>query len=316
MKFPKRLASEPGNAGEIARHILSDSEFGAPPSAAESAVLTSLRAKLAAPMGGNPVSNSMPQISETNPTQAPLPISGIAQVGGAGFALAKLGVVAGIVASVGLAALTLHPTPRATIQRVAPPEPVSRVVQIDSAPTGQHPQEVGSAASPSPTESASLARRTSDHVETPSKASRDRLTPSADNGVLVKSNAAVGTARFSDEGAGPLAPPLPQERSASAGSVPPNKNETESQLLRETALLERARAALRAGNTGQAWQTLEQWAAEFPSGQLAQEREVLSIELLWRGGRRDLASARIRAFERAYPKSAHAARLKALLSEQ
>jgi outer membrane protein assembly factor BamD (BamD/ComL family) len=88
-----------------------------------------------------------------------------------------------------------------------------------------------------------------------------------------------------------------------------------SQLMRETALLEQGRAALRAGNPGQAWRILEQWAAEFPEGQLAQEREVLHIELLWRSGRRDLAAERIRAFISEHPGSAHAARLRSLLPE-
>ena len=316
MKFPKRLASEEGNAGEIARSILSDSEFGAPPSAAEQAVWTGLRTRLAAPMGGSPESTRLPQISEANPTQAPMPISGVAQVGGAGFALAKLGVVAGIVAGAGLTALTLHPTRHVAIQQSAPPEPVSRVALVSSAPTSESPLATASSASPNPSESATLPRPTSEHVEPSSKASRDRVTPSADHDNLAKSNAAVGTARFSDEGATSLPPPVPQDKPGSAGSEPSNSNERASQLLRETALLEQARAALRAGSTGQAWQTLEQWAAEFPSGQLNQEREALAIELLWRSGRRDLASTRIRAFERAYPKSAHAARLKALLTEQ
>ncbi len=88
-----------------------------------------------------------------------------------------------------------------------------------------------------------------------------------------------------------------------------------SQLLRESALLEQGRRALRAGDTAGAWRTLQQLAAEFPAGQLVQEREALAIELLWRGGRRSEASERIRRFVRAYPNSAHAARLKALLAE-
>jgi hypothetical protein len=316
MKFPKRLASEEGNAGDIARGILLDSEFGAPPPAAEHAVWTDLRAKLAAPMGGNPESGALPQISEASPTQAPIPVSGVAQVGGAGFALAKLGVVAGIVAGAGLTALTLHPARHVTIQQSAPPEPVNRVVQVNSAPASESSPAAASSASLNPVESATLPRPASDHTEPLAKASRDKLTRAADNDNLAKSKAAVGTARFSDESASSLPPTVPLDSAGSAGRVPSNSSERASQLLRETALLEQARAALRAGNTGQAWQTLEQWAAEFPSGQLNQEREALTIELLWRSGRRDLASTRIRAFERAYPKSAHAARLRALLTEQ
>jgi outer membrane protein assembly factor BamD (BamD/ComL family) len=99
----------------------------------------------------------------------------------------------------------------------------------------------------------------------------------------------------------------------STGEAPKTKAPA-SQLLRETALLEQGRAALRAGNIGLTWKILEQWGAEFPVAQLNQEREALAIELLWQSGRKDLAQQRIRAFERDYPSSAHAARLKALLA--
>ncbi|HYP90796.1 MAG TPA: hypothetical protein VEQ59_21665 [Polyangiaceae bacterium] len=53
--------------------------------------------------------------------------------------------------------------------------------------------------------------------------------------------------------------------------------------------------------------------ARFPSGVLAQERDVIAIDALLRLGRSSEARARARAFEQSYPGSAHAQRLHELL---
>jgi hypothetical protein len=80
-------------------------------------------------------------------------------------------------------------------------------------------------------------------------------------------------------------------------------------LARESALLIRARSELRGGDVSAAQATLAALESDFPRGMLAQEREVLRIELLAAKG--DLAGARRRAkaFVRAHPKSPHSVKL-------
>jgi len=54
---------------------------------------------------------------------------------------------------------------------------------------------------------------------------------------------------------------------------------------------------------------LDQIGARFPAGVLGQEREALSIEALYRSGRRAEASARAAAFLKANPSSTLATRV-------
>jgi hypothetical protein len=54
---------------------------------------------------------------------------------------------------------------------------------------------------------------------------------------------------------------------------------------------------------------------QFPSGGLAQEREVIAIEALVRLGRRSEARARAEQFAQTYPGSAHVLRVKALVRD-
>jgi hypothetical protein len=88
---------------------------------------------------------------------------------------------------------------------------------------------------------------------------------------------------------------------AHAGSVNP-RPESEAELL------ERARGSL-AGNPARALALTEQDRARFPSGVLAQEREVIAIEALKRLGRTDEAARRAADFERRYPGSAYRKKL-------
>jgi hypothetical protein len=59
---------------------------------------------------------------------------------------------------------------------------------------------------------------------------------------------------------------------------------------------------------------LEEARFRFPSGVVPQEREALAVEALVRLGRHTAAAARAAAFERDYPNSPHAARVRALVS--
>ena len=70
-----------------------------------------------------------------------------------------------------------------------------------------------------------------------------------------------------------------------------------------------------AADAGAALRTTESMAAEFPAGTLAQEREVVAVEALFRLGRTDEARARVEAFAARWPDSPHLRRLRALPGE-
>lgn len=81
----------------------------------------------------------------------------------------------------------------------------------------------------------------------------------------------------------------------------------------EVALVRSAQQALRAGAAARALELAADHARRFPSGLLAQEREVVAIESLARLGRTAEARARADAFRRRWPRSAHVRRLDVIL---
>lgn len=99
----------------------------------------------------------------------------------------------------------------------------------------------------------------------------------------------------------PALPPIATAESAPAAPAPaPPAGKPPS----EASLIRAARAALPNG-TSQARRLLERHRRLYAQGQLAQEREVLWIEVLEREGRADEASARAAAFRQQNPESAH-----------
>jgi hypothetical protein len=115
------------------------------------------------------------------------------------------------------------------------------------------------------------------------------------------------------------APPMPASpRHATAGepALPSEPPSTTPAPLPETelALVTRARGMV-ATNPGGALQALDAHRSRFPHGNFEQEREVLAIEALVRLGRRDEARARARAFDVAFPQSAHRRRIGTLLGD-
>jgi hypothetical protein len=93
-----------------------------------------------------------------------------------------------------------------------------------------------------------------------------------------------------------------------SGSVGSDANTRE-----ESRLVASARERLRAHDIAGAERELERVGALFPGGVLIQEREALWVEALAARGRTEQAYARAAAFLRAYPKSAHAARVRAIV---
>jgi hypothetical protein len=81
----------------------------------------------------------------------------------------------------------------------------------------------------------------------------------------------------------------------------------------ELELMHDAKAAL-ASDPGHALSLLNRLAKLYPSGVLAQEREVLAIDALLRLGRKSEANARATRFSSSYPASAHWPHIQRLLS--
>jgi hypothetical protein len=97
--------------------------------------------------------------------------------------------------------------------------------------------------------------------------------------------------------------PLPGASSPPADSAAPPDGEMEAHLVSEVY------DTLHRGDAPGALLLLDRIRARFPAGGLGQEREALSIEALYRSGRRSEASARAAAFLQANPSSTLAARV-------
>jgi hypothetical protein len=75
------------------------------------------------------------------------------------------------------------------------------------------------------------------------------------------------------------------------------------QLAAETALLERARAALARGWADAALEAIDQHRNRFPEGQLQEEREALGVVALAHAGRSDDAHRQAQVFAKQFPSS-------------
>jgi len=82
----------------------------------------------------------------------------------------------------------------------------------------------------------------------------------------------------------------------------------------ELALLTRAKRVL-PGDALAALNLTREHAARFPRGVFREEREVIAIEALARGGQRERALSRASAFRQAFPRSTHLDRLAVILRE-
>jgi hypothetical protein len=74
-------------------------------------------------------------------------------------------------------------------------------------------------------------------------------------------------------------------------------------LGRERILLDLARSALAAKDVNQALAAVQSHESQFPSGQLVEEREALTVQVLWAAGRRVDATRRLHAFGQQFPDS-------------
>ena len=81
----------------------------------------------------------------------------------------------------------------------------------------------------------------------------------------------------------------------------------------EVTVLDRAREALRAGDSAGAMRALDEHGKRFADGTLGEEAELLRIEALLERGERRAAAAEARRFLAAHPQSSHRARVRSLL---
>lgn len=102
---------------------------------------------------------------------------------------------------------------------------------------------------------------------------------------------------------GPIPPPPSTSR---APATTPSLGAA-STLARERELLDVGRAALARGRGDDALAAAKEHAKYFPSGQLAEEREVLAIQALRLAGRNADAKARAALFAKRFPASIYAA---------
>lgn len=118
-------------------------------------------------------------------------------------------------------------------------------------------------------------------------------------------------------GARAATPPKPRARAtapAPALAVEPQASApSDPQLAVERTLLERARAALVAGRTGQAIEAATMHQRRFPEGRLVEQRERLWIQALISSGDLTGARRRLEDLERTYPDSLFLPDLRAAL---
>ena len=86
-----------------------------------------------------------------------------------------------------------------------------------------------------------------------------------------------------------------------------------TRLREESAAVLAIRKTLLSGDAIAALRMLERARAEFPRGALAQEREALMVRALVESGQKEAARQRGEAFLRTFPRSPHAAEVRALV---
>ncbi len=108
-------------------------------------------------------------------------------------------------------------------------------------------------------------------------------------------------------------PTKPRVKKASQSK--PAASETSNALVRELALIDRARRALRDDNPSLALRRLDAYNTEFPKGSLKTEQTVLRIEALAASGNRATATRLGRAFLKRSPNGPYARRVRSLLGD-
>jgi outer membrane protein assembly factor BamD (BamD/ComL family) len=108
------------------------------------------------------------------------------------------------------------------------------------------------------------------------------------------------------------APVVAVAATPAAASSAPVETHASLQLGDQVESVDRARAALAAGDPALARRLVDDYDARFGSGILSQEAAVIRIEALAKSGDAAAASALAASFLQAHPTSPHAARIRRL----
>ena len=124
----------------------------------------------------------------------------------------------------------------------------------------------------------------------------------------------------------PIAPVLPSDAVSKSSGLAAHRRlasarvgeheEPGSSLAEQVRSLDRARLALRSGQTWAALQEIAHYRAAWPSGVFLTEASVLEIEALAARGERTMAAASAAAFVAAHPDSPQAERLRRLVPKE
>jgi len=95
----------------------------------------------------------------------------------------------------------------------------------------------------------------------------------------------------------------PRPSVSAAPAMSASSGGSDVDLASERALVDRARTAIRLGQSSDALAALDAHASRYPRGRLSEEREALAVDALARSGRVDEARARAARFKAAYPNS-------------
>jgi len=183
---------------------------------------------------------------------------------------------------------------RATTQRSLPPTPRAAELRPNQRQHGV----------------AGAAESTASVASPPSPIAADDEPPSAAEVAPASQPNALRTATSVATDELPEKPPPP----AVSGAPPVAAFDTapSTSLAAETALLQRANAALKA-DPATALALVAQHRQAFPEGKLAQEREVIAIKALQALGETQRARASFASFKRSYPHSAHVLELRQII---
>lgn len=272
MRAPKRWVEDGGSATEVERDLLREGLKDEPPPGAKGAVWAGVLASLAIPTA---VVGSSALAGATGTGKGAAVATGVgAAKAGSGVAAASGAAGAGMLKAVAIGA-------------------VSAVVTF-AGYTAVAPYVT------SPPPSATTTKATATPSTNAGRPAQDpRVVAPAASGTAEEDG---GTAE-QDGGTAETATVIHGKPAASVAY--------ETALRDESQRLGEARDVLRRGDASGALALLEKLRVRYPAGVLGQEREALTIEALYRAGRRNDAATRAAAFLAAHPGSPFADRVQA-----
>ncbi len=300
MREPTRWRAPGGGADAETRALLS-SDTGLEPTADE---VSRIWAGLESQLHLAPGPADAPQVGSATTTA------------GAGALAGKITLAVVLVSAAGFGLHRLHSQDRPATKQAVPASPSGPRALAEPAPGLAAPERVAAPAAPTMKASSPRGERTARSQPGGIPATRAAPAPAAIEGRRSSRTETEEKPLVSSWGASPWPSPNPATGSEphppARGAGPP-----EEHLLRVNDLLEEgrqlglARAALRAHDPDRALALLKSDTAR--STALAQEREALTIEALAaKPALRARATARARAFMKAYPQSPYRARIRAI----